>query len=1176
MPKTLSRLLCGLAVVLFIGTAIWAQGMFATLTGVVSDSSGALVSNAKATLRDAASGSERATTTDSHGYYTFASVPVGSYILTIEASGFQTYKVQDIRLGGSEKRNINATLEVGATSQTVEVTGAADIVAPVDSGEKSSTLTTKELQNFVQVGSNAAEYIKIMPGFGMQNGAVNKSNYSGQTIGINGNGDSGSQSPLNNAFNYNGLPTNTLDIVADGAHVSDPGCNCDTPVNPNSDFLQEFKILTSNYGAENQKGPAVITSVTKAGGSDFHGTAFFDARNFVLNSNDAYANATGTPQPANKYYYPGGSIGGPVLIPFTNFNKNRDKLFFFTGYEYFYQVLDTGLLTATVPTAGMLNGDFSPAEVAKLGNITASGKAPGQVNQTMFPGGQIPASQIDPNMQALMKLYPAPNADPNATGGFNYVKSEIFNQNNVQWVSRVDYNISDNTKLFVRYNLQRETQQFPVGLWWRQNDQVPYPTPVQGKNRSDSITGSLTHVFSPTMTNEVVFAYTFVGFPNVFEDPNKVDRKSVGFNYEGLFKNGVSQIPSFGGSGGTGEAALIFQPGGFEAGGPSSGLYANKYMPSASDTLTKVWGTHTLKTGFFYEWIRNAQPANNNTNGYMQFVPSSNTFTYGNAYADMLTGNMSSYGEANFNRINDIAYNTYEGFIQDSWKTTQRLTLEFGLRLTHFTPWVDNEGFGYSIFNQSQFSPGCAAAPTFCGFQWHSRDASVPLGGFPSRTVFWQPRLGVAYDLTGKGNTVLRGGWGRFYYHSGQFTNGLDASAGSESVSLNSTNWGGTGPLLARNLSTIDFNATPAAPAAVDSKDDKQPYTDSYSVTLSQRLPWTSLVELSYVGNRSRDLQNTSGAGSNINLVPVGAMLGESNPATADANKFRPLQGYGDVNLATNNLYSNYNAFQMTWARQRGRYTMSLNYTFQKALGIVSPSTGQAALDPFNLRNNYGIQSGNRTHLFNAAYSIELPSPIRNNKIAAGLVNGWQISGIAQWQSGANLTFNGGGNDHFNMQLNNAIIPGSISVDNPKGIQISNQSILGTNAIQLNPIVTCDPTKNLGPHQYINPSCFAAPTQVGVNGPTLLPVAYGPAFFDADLGIFKNFQIKESMKLQFRVQAYNFLNHPLWSFPGGTSNLTLNYQQDASGQLTQSNPNFGTATNKQGNRIVELEVKFYF
>ena len=157
----------------------------------------------------------------------------------------------------------------GTTNQTVEVTGAGDVVAPVDSGTKSSQLTTKELQNYVQVGSNAAEYIKIMPGFGIQNGAQNKANYNGQTIGINANGDSGSQSPLNNAFSYNGLPSNTLDIVADGAHVSDPGCNCDTPVNPNSDFVQEFRVLASNFSAEEQKGPMVITSVTKSGGTSF-------------------------------------------------------------------------------------------------------------------------------------------------------------------------------------------------------------------------------------------------------------------------------------------------------------------------------------------------------------------------------------------------------------------------------------------------------------------------------------------------------------------------------------------------------------------------------------------------------------------------------------------------------------------------------------------------------------------------------------------------------------------------------------------------------------------------------------------------------------------------------------------------------------------------------------------
>ena len=149
---------------------------------------------------------------------------------------------------------------------------------------------------------------------------------------------------------------------------------------------------------------------------------------------------------------------------------------------------------------------------------------------------------------------------------------------------RSDWNISDNTKVFVRYNYQREVQQFPVGLWWRNGDQVPYPTPIQGRNRSDSVSGTLTHVFSQSMTNETVLAYTFVGFPNVFKDPSKVDRAKVGYGYQGLFKNGVAQIPSFG-QYGPSEAAFVFNPGGFEAGGASAGLYANKYMPSVSDTL---------------------------------------------------------------------------------------------------------------------------------------------------------------------------------------------------------------------------------------------------------------------------------------------------------------------------------------------------------------------------------------------------------------------------------------------------------------------------------------------------------------------------------------------------------------------------------------------------------------
>jgi hypothetical protein len=1206
-----------------LGANAWGQGIFATLTGVVSDPSNAMVNGAKVTLTDATSGSSRETVTNSDGYFTFASVAVGKYNLSIQAQGFQSYKASGIALGGAEKRNINVTLAVGATTETVEVSAEATSLVTIDSPEKSFTLQAQQLQALTQVSSNAAEYIKIMPGFAVQNGSSNKANYSGEVIGINANGDGGSQSPLNNAYTYNGLPGNSLDITADGAHVSDPGCNCDTPVNPNSDFLQEFRVLTSNFSAENQKGPVLITSVTKSGGQQYHGSAFFSARNYVLNANDALNVANKQERPANKYYYPGGSLGGPV--PGTH-----NKLFFFTGFEYFYQVLDTGLLRATVPTDGMLNGNFSTSELQKIGDANNSyHTAAGAPAASACPGtsveagnyqpclnsaalqlwgfqpdgnggynGSIPSADLNSNMINLMKLLPAANADPNQTQGYNYVQAQIFNQNNTQWVSRVDYNISDSTKLFVRYNYQRETQQFPVGLWWRNGSQVPYPTSVEGKNRSDSVSASLTHVFSPTMTNETVFAYTFVGFPNIFANPSKVDRANVGYQVAGLFKNNIAQIPSFGSFGN--ETALIFNPGGFEAGGKSSGLYANKYMPSLSDTLTKVVGTHTLKGGFFWERIRNAQPANNDTNGQLQFVSSSNSlYTTGDSYADETLGIASHYDEASFNRINNIAYNTFEFFAQDDWKVTKRLTVSYGLRFTHFQPWIDQLPFGFSIFDVNDYNAGggasCTGAPTFCGFLWHAKTngKSVPLGGFPTRKLFYQPRLGAAYDLFGNGKTVLRGGWGRYYFHAGQFTNGLDASAGVQSITFDgkvSTGAATSQPILVNSLpadmaaaapwsgasandglDTLNFGAVASGPSAVDSKDDKQPYTDSWNFTISQQLPWSSIMELSYIGNRSRDIPSTGNGGSsgfntlNINPVPVGKMLSSNNggadPATLNADSFRSIQGYGNLYIATNNAYANYNAFQAVWARTRGRYTLNMNYTWSKSLGIVGNAGSHNLIDEFNVSHNYGVLPNNRAHLFNAAYAIELPK-VHTNKVLGGFVNGWQVSGILQLQSGPNLT--GFQNQNFAMNLNNAVIPGT-------NFAISNVSILGTPNIQLNPILTCDPRHGLQAHQYINGNCFAAPTQVGQNGPTVLPAVYGPGYFNWDMGLFKSFAITENKSVQFRVTGYNWLNHPLWSFNG--NNLNLSFDKTT---LQQNNSTFGMVTSKQGHRIVELAIKFFF
>jgi hypothetical protein len=591
-------------------------------------------------------------------------------------------------------------------------------------------------------------------------------------------------------------------------------------------------------------------------------------------------------------------------------------------------------------------------------------------------------------------------------------------------------------------------------------------------------------------------------------------------------------------------------------------------MPSFSDTFAKVLGTHLIKAGFFWEWIRNAQPANNNTNGFLQVGVGGNTNSLGDVYADEVMGILSGYNEASFNRINNISYNTYEGFVQDDWKATKRLTINYGIRLTHFQPWIDREGFGYSIFNQAAYHQDCAAPPNYCGFEWNSKNSGVPLAGFPTRALFYQLRIGLAYDLFGTGRTVLRGGWGRYYFHAGQFTNGLDASAGVKSYNLGANvplPGGGTTPLLASKLDTLSLEASASGPSAVDSADDKQAYTDSYNVTVAHRTPWQGLLEVSYVGNRTRDIPSSGNGGSagfgtlNINKVPIGAMLASNNggvdPNTLVADQFRSLLGYSDLFIATNNAWANYNALQVSWVRPTGRVNLNFNYTFGKALGIVN------FYNQFDLADNYGVLPSNRTHMFNAAYNFDLGN-FTTSAMLGGFINGWQLSGITQLQSGPNLSGYQGQN--FNMNLNSANIPGT-------SYDITNVSLLGTPNIVLHPLVTCDPRAGLADHQYINANCFAVPTNIGENGPTIIPPIYGPGYFNSDLGIYKNWRITEGKTFQFRLYMYNFLNHPLWSFNGG--NLGLSFDENT---LKPNSPNFGYTTDKQGHRIIQLAFKFIF
>lgn len=1187
------HVLAGLLVALVLSVGVLAQTLTGQLSGIVSDQNGAVIPSANVVLTNQLTGDVRRTVSNSDGLFAFASVPTGEYKVTIEATGFAKWELTGVKISAGDRRSIpDIVLGTTAVSGTVSVTASADQLAPVDNGAKELTLSNKQITNLSLVGRNAGELIKALPGFTPVTGLDNKPGYNGEAIGINGNGDGGRQSPIGN-FSANGTRAEALDIVADGAHVSDPGCNCATPINPNPDMIEEFKVSTSNFGADVSKGPVVINFISKGGGKEFHGSAYSYFRNYRFNANDWSFNANKLNRPENAYAFPGGNFGGPVLIPGTNFNKNRDKLFFFVGFEYMRQRLDTGIIRSRVPTAAMRGGDFSDsALLAKFldGQVNAVPAANADNKLAgLLTNGRIAANAIDPVGRAMMNLLPLPTLATPDADGFNYVQALTLDQNMKQTLTRVDYNISDSTKFYARYNLQTELQPFPIGLWWRNGSQVPYPTAVEAPNRSDSISASLTHVFTPTLTNEVVFGYSFIDFPNQFQDPTKISKKNLNIPFPGLFKNGLDQIPSISMAWGAG--AQLINPGGFD---PI--LFATKHLVNVADNVTKVVNTHTLKFGAYFEHVINNQPGNDWSNGFA-LTNTWHSNTSGNAMADLLLGRLGDYQESTKNALRNIGFNTFEFYGSDNWKVNRRLTLDLGARFYRLGKWYDREGNGFAVFDPSKFNAADAAAGKLPGVTWNKIDSSVPLSGAPTRALYAAPRLGFAYDMFGNGKMVVRGGFGRSYFHDPQLTSGLDIAAGVRRV-------GSTG---ATTFSAINARYPDEATArrsadlitsfeVLDATDDKQPYVDSYSLTLQYRLPGAMNLEVAYVGNRSQDQLFTR----NANLVPLNT-AGCRTAALAGQNcdAFRPFRGFGTVNVVNHIAYQNYNSMQTVLSRQVGRVNFLASYTFSKALGLRNGGNQGAQADQLDLRgNNYGILGYDRTHAFNVAYTIELPKFAKdligtNSKLAAGVLDGWMLSGITQFASGfplqasnVNFRLNGALEQTCRFAKTNpataALCAGKLDTDkvtiyNPGNVA----TVLGTTDTSAQPTLTCDPRKGLSENQFANLNCFAPPAQ-GQRGVYVFPYLKGPAYNSQDLTLAKSFAITETKKLQFRMSANNILNHPLRSLQD--NNLNLQFITDnpdsASPKLVPNDftkANFGRWTGlKFGRRILTMGVKFSF
>lgn len=1224
-----------LAAVLLLQPVAFAQSLYATLSGTVHDSSGALVSGAKVTVTNAHSGEPRITQTNEDGFFAVPSLPVGTYNVSVEMPGFQKWVGKGIALNSGDSRTLNADLKVGAINETVVVESTASEIATTDSGEKAGLISAKELQDLALVSRNASEFVKFLPGAILTpTGGQNRSNFSGQVVGINGFVPNGTSAGGLGGVTINGQSAN---ITQDGQNVFDPGAAGNaTPVNPNPDMISEVKVSDSNFSAEYAQGPVVVNTTTRSGGNQFHGEGRFAARNSAMNATDKFYKeqlicSGGTcsyppgynPKPPSSYYYPGANIGGPVIIPGTNFNKSRTKLFFFESYENYHQTPDAGVERAFVPDAKMLGGDFS--ELATYGSSVgrfAMGTVPSQPNATNWANGMnyITANRgtctitngvmtpacIDPNAVILIKAFmPTPNiplSQISSTGGFNYIQSFTAPQNSWQNVAKVDWAINENTKAYVSWSRQRESATMPFGLWNGAADwSVPSPSPVVGKNGSDFLVASFVRVFSPTMTSETRFGYTKITFPTTPTDPSKLLRADAKFPLKGVFNNAEmpalltwgQSIPNFGDIGHDYHPTMI----------------ANKGIPSIAENLTKVIGTHTTKYGFFFQHIYNTQDNWGQYMGVLTYSPW-NTPT-GNNYADTLMGIGESYFEQALPPPSTIANNIAAFYAVDSWKVSRRLTLTYGLRFEHYgKPYAPVDNVGLAIFDPIMYTAS-SSPDANSGVSWHKIDESIPLSGAKSRFLFFSPRVDAAYDLFGRGGTVLRGGWGKYRAYdsvqSGNYAGPSGTAFGSVGVSC------GQGDTACASWETIDTLARPAPTgfgtsglgpglktiSTYDPKNDEQPLITTWSFSIDQRLPWKFQAEVSYVGNKGQFFQ----VAPNIDAVPLGAMLGATScdkTQVACQASFRPYSNYSGINGSETAGKSRYDALQATLKRSYGSWLMVQgNYTWSKTLAANQNSGNSyftGALPNYGTNWIYGISNLDRPQAFSALYVFYLPKIKGGNAFLRGAANGWQLSGTTIIQSGQQL-LNSTSSQNRNFNLTQG------------GVNQDNVHLLGTPDITIFPVITCNPTSGLGHNQFANPSCFG-PQPTGKLGNAAMPYMGGPRFWNNDLSLRKLFTVKERQSLEFSVSAFNLTNTGLLSFVSGDNNLTLGFndlgQVITGAKMTYPGgsgpescvattigatihnityPNgikcagtstFGDATHHVGGRIMEFGVKYIF
>ncbi len=1264
MMRPMAALLMLVAGLLLWQSPVQAQETTGVVSGIVRDASGAVIPEATVVLTNLQNKTERHTKSNGTGEFTLPSVPSDvAYQLNVSVQGFNSWQSKPFPIRPGDRPLFNdiklqiATAQAEVTVETVE----SQAVKPLDTPERSDVLTSKDLQTLAIVGRDATELIETLPGFSVITAGVNnQSSANTAAVGIN-NGITG-------GFSSNGAGPTGLATVVDGVSLTDIQTNSGTVQTVNADMIESAKVSTSTFSAVNAKGPAVFNATTKHGSSSYHGELYFYARNTALNANDWDNNYLQQVRPSGSYYYPGGTIGGPLWIPGTRFGQHNNKLFFFFGYEYVNQKYSPTTLDSWVPTLAERAGDFSvPNLNAQLCGARPDGLTNPNAIQAMcyaenyLVNGVVVADgnvrpYANPGGVALVNWLPVPNADPfHNVSGYNYIQPVIVTQNGNMLHSRLDYNINDYNQVYIAYGRQSQITDDPVSLGYVPTNSVLYPGQVTSGDISNIGSITYTHTFGPTLTNEANAALSFISDPGNMGNPAAVSRFDMNnynggngnFNYLGEYKNaGDYSVPALSDYSGLGYPNVLM-PGGFY----NNQIHMKKVVPDFQDVLSWTKGSHYFQFGFYYEQgvlngdaVGSAYPQGMYTfnPGFYEYNQSSSlgqTAQYTgcqnpqssgtsrasgasylgiclNPIAMMYTGTPDSFTQTNFTPIVDMQYKTVAGFVNDQWKIhsnrLHELTLMLGARIEHLGPWTDRHGnglatFSSALYNQQCPKPSplqpvtCAETNDYPGITWHGVNSSIPNSVNTPQGIYFSPRVGLAWDIFGHGNTVLHGGWG-IYRHEEEFAPYAAAAATAQGykTTFQQAYWTFDGVDEQSPINPSDFNIDVLSPT-----DTSRPVIYQYNGTISQRINLrgvkNSLFEVAYVGTSMQHLStfNPFASGysesADLNLIPAGYMFGDQSSngfclcnlpsslnagsigglTTAAQDYYRPYPFYQHIYQLNHNYYGNYNGLQTSWNKSTGWLTFGLNYTFSKTLA-TDPSYTNNLADPVNLRNDYNPVSYDRTHVFNAHYQVDLGKRYRgDNHFFKEAANGWLISGISTYQSGVDLASAQGENFGFgygSLQIqqvytvqqaqSTSITPVCVQQYNVPADKNGNHFCvnnlnpvvwLGTPDYLLMPTLNCNPSGGKQNHQFINPTCFGVPIPGGpTTGPEALssnpsgqgvyrmPYIRGPAYQNHNLSVYKNFGLGEARSLQLHASAFNFLNHPLVSFNNNdNTNLSL-------------------------------------